>query len=124
MSSDTPLVFTVSEDTPCGESFKVDINLDIDNQLRSFSAALHVGRPSGKPDLFQGVGLPREITDRSAVEVSVLAQGQQWRETTEVYAAQLKFSLFHFAHQELMVELITPDGKAVEISMASRVLVC
>ena len=115
MSSDMPLVFTVSEDTPCGESFQIDLELDIEHQRRSFSTVLHVGRPSGKPDLFQGVGLPRAIPDSSAVEVSVWVQGQQWRETTEVYAAQLKFSLFHFAQQELLVELVTPDGKAVEI---------
>ncbi len=115
MSSDAPLVFTVSEDTPCGESFQVDLELDIENQVRNFSTVLHVGTHSGKPDLFQGVGLPREIPDSSAVEISLLAQGQQWREVTEVYAAQLKFSLFHFAHQELMVELVTPDGKSVEI---------
>ena len=83
--------------------------------MRNFSTVLHVGTHSGKPDLFQGVGLPREIPDSSAVEISLLAQGQQWREVTEVYAAQLKFSLFHFAHQELMVELVTPDGKSVEI---------
>ena len=115
MSSDIPLVFTVSEDTPCGESFKVDLNLNIDNQLRSYSTVLQVGTPAGKPDLLQGVGMPREIPDSSMAEVSVLAQGQQWRDDTEVHAAQLKFMLFHFAHQQLMVELVTPDGKAVEI---------
>lgn len=115
MSSDTPLVFTVSEDTPCGESFKIDLELDIENKLRRFSSVLHVGTPSGKPNMFQGVGMPREIPDSSLVEVSVVAQGQQWRESTEVYNAQLKFSLFHFAHQQVVVELVTPDGKAIGI---------
>lgn len=115
MRSDTPLSFTLSEDTPCGESFKIELELDIENQLRSTSTVLQVGSPSGRPDSFQGVGMPREIPDNSAVEVGVLVQGQQWRETTTVSAAQLKFSLFHFAHQQLRVELVTPAGKAVEV---------
>lgn len=115
MRSDTPLSFTVSEDTPCGESFKIDLELDIENQLRSISTVLQVGSPSGRPDLFKGVGLPREIPDSSAVEVRVSAQGQQWQETTTVAAAQLKFSLFHFAHQQIKAELVTPEGKAVEV---------
>ncbi len=120
LSSDTPLIFTVSEDTPCGESFKIDLNLDIENQLRSFSTVLRVGSHSGKPDSFRGAGLPRKIPDGSAMEVGLLVQGPQWRATTEIYAAQLKFSLFHFAHQQLMIELVTPAGQAVEIINGKR----
>ena len=115
MSSDTPLLFTLSDNMQCGESFTVNLDFNIGNKLRNFSTELYVGKHTGTPDLHQAEGMPHSIPDRSSTEVSVFVQGQQWRDTTSVYAAQVKFNLFHFAHQELLVELIAPDGKAVRL---------
>ena len=115
MSSDTPLLFTIKDDTPCGETIAIDLNLNIKNQLRATGEVLRVGKHVGTPDLYEGTGLPRGIPDSSATEISVMARGHQWRETSEVYAAQIKLSLFHFAHQQLLIELITPEGEEIKV---------
>ena len=115
MSSNTPLLFTLSENVQCGESFTVTLDLNIGNELRNFSTVLNVGKHAGTPDLHQADGMPHSIPDGSSTEVSVHVQGEQWRDTTSVYAAQVKFNLFHFAHQELLVELVAPDGKVLSL---------
>ena len=116
MSSDTPLSFTLNSDTPCGETIVVNLAFDIEEEERQFSGELQVGKHVGKAETYdEGLSLPREIADNSATEFGLAVQGGGWLPTTAVYAAQVKFTLFHFAHQELMVELVTPEGKAVRL---------
>ena len=115
-SSDAPLSFTLDRATPCGESIVVNLAFELEEQQRQFSGVLQVGKHVGQAEEYnEGLSLPRAIADNSATEFPLTVQGGAWLPTTAVYAAKVKFTLFHFAHQELMVELVAPQGEAVKL---------
>lgn len=119
VASEQPLVFSLSEDTVCGSSFNINLQVTVGKESKNFTENFVVGRSMGEPQLYQAVGLPIAIPDLTTVTAGLVIDDGLWQAETEIQKAQLKFVVRHSFIGDLTASLISPSGEVIEIERFS-----
>jgi len=114
-----PIELSLSEDVVCGSTIGGSLMFRSETRLEVEEGTLVVGRFTGTPEEYFAKDLPLPILDGQTTISKIEVTGDDWQSGTKVIHAHLSFDIEHSYVGDLVIKLIAPDGRKLEVYRGS-----
>lgn len=114
-----PVALAVADSAQCGSKFSLNFEFKTGITDVSRSKEFYLGAQEGAPQQAFASGLPAEVKDFSTTEAKINLQNEGWSTNALVKHLELKFDIRHTYVGDLVIFLVDPAGKSVEVFAGS-----